>query len=136
MVPSAGNARPQLKRGLMSSARIWLTRSSMMMSPDGSERLAGAAWELTWHADLERSYRVALRYACPEALSRGRKSHGWATDGQRRGDAGPFELRRFSRAAIMARLAGEARMSAVSGLLSAATAEAIPRTYNFARDIF
>ena len=27
-------------------------------------------------------------------------------------------------------------MSAVSGLLSAATAEAIPRTYNFARDIF
>ena len=27
-------------------------------------------------------------------------------------------------------------MNAVSGLLSAATAEAIPRTYNFARDIF
>ena len=27
-------------------------------------------------------------------------------------------------------------MSAVSGLLSAATAEAIPRIYNFARDIF
>ena len=27
-------------------------------------------------------------------------------------------------------------MDAVSGVLSAATAEAIPRTYNFARDIF
>src|SRR5215813_1794129 len=50
MVPSAGSARPQLKRGLMSSALIWRTRSSMMRLLTESKAPGGHK--------LGRSYRL------------------------------------------------------------------------------
>src|SRR5262245_8986794 len=63
MVPSAGSARPQLKRGLMSSAVIFLTRSSMGVSL--AERVARPAG-----AGLSGLYLVAPPYASPGSLSR------------------------------------------------------------------
>src|SRR5215467_5955742 len=63
MVPSAGSARPQLKRGLMSSARIWLTRSSMMRLLTKSKAPGGHS--------VGRLYSVVLIYACRVGLSRG-----------------------------------------------------------------
>src|SRR3954453_1922646 len=108
MMPNAGSARPQLKRGLMSSARIWLTRSSMVMSPGGQQAPDGRGLE---------DYRASRSlYACPKGLSRGRKSHGRAKPqkpwtgqgGQSKGNRRAIKLRAFSGAAIMACLIGEA----------------------------
>src|SRR5215510_2608318 len=81
MVPSAGSARPQLKRGLMSSALIWRTRSSMVRLLTESKAPGGH--------NVGGLYSVALLYACPAHLSR--VTEPWAA----------FKLRPFCEAAIM-----------------------------------
>src|SRR3954467_2159227 len=95
MVPSAGSARPQLKRGLMSSAVILRTVSSMgrLLVPSG----------------------FSPQGLLPKGLSIG--CAGWRLGRTlyrqpRRGEAKPVTLRRFSAACIVYSAPGEKRHGA------------------------